>query len=1544
MTPLDPASASPRQSVIEQIETVFREPPSLRTVAQDSAQAYLDEQFGIGTWHAGLLHIGTPSDNSGELTYQALPDVLLQRLARARPTLLVPGYQVVVHRQREEYAVGGPSLAELEALINRCGALLLQAYAQRLQSWWREALPVNMTRWGYLSDDLLALLYDCPPPAGLSAERFAAVFPKQLLRPLRPDAQWRMQADALRVQALYLPGAPGTRDAAQMLPVLVLSHGGQHVLFSPASGLHPLTGLEDVAALLPAYAPLGGTLEQWFAADVEGDAFDALAASYLARQLWEIDCIDRNVALAPGEHQALLDYITDVRRWFVPSHTARQQRLRSALPLWLAHADNEDSSAYAQLIEALVLAREQNGARHFLEGIGSIQQFADDALQACLRREPRAQALTPGAIGLTFNRVVAGAVPVPGGFIAGEVDPVTVTLTELALENLAGFPHTPAEICVNGAAAPAWLTYDLLQACVTAADVGQAYPALLKRKLLDDPVEAGRRLQLFRRQLRVQLPMLALQLKIKGEHGLTQEGANRVRAVLHANAAERKVAGQAIALWPLAFKAAPGAAADVVANQFIIGPQDGQTGVHLLYRPLLEPMLQQFTSPAALFDAIKAPGPLQDNVLAWLAPGRQAIYAKGGFLEPHTRRFLPGDEFSAYEKPAPAQLSKSLSTEAPITQVFNATAKALVALADRQSVSNAEQRWATLKKAGWLLFGGVLPFTRGALMLGGWLVQWVDSLHQDIEGLSSDDEQARNAAMLDVLTNLVLILAHQAAPHDPRQHVQLEHPVFAPLALAESRPGQPVPVQVAPPATFEATAGWANARNTLNAAQQARLRKLSLKAFDPPWPDALEKAEPSGPRQGLLHDSAHTPAQWQALVRGHLYRVQVEPDAVRVVSADGTSLGPRLQALGQGRWDFDFQLRLRGGNADSPVEAGLQGAQAALPALEREYREAARARARANAAIDVARTLAGQASGNLSAEQLAQVRERYRTELQNKLRCSQQELQLLMGLRALKPRPHYEEDLCEILESLILALQLLDGYAREQMQRVNTQVRPLLELLEDETDEEAEADINHQAHAELQTHMRELVVIQQSAIDWRGLEQDYLDQLHNVPRLGRDKAQALKAMLPARPSGLDLQTLQLTSLWGLSIDAAGPPLEDEFYAGLNHVINRARWASRSLADLDQLSVSREERIELLKNFSQVYALTDDQIEFWCAMTPASFEMTYLRKLQALLSGLHRQVEQQLAHLLGPAPDVQPPRTASRPGARPKKIIRTRNREMYVARIGDRARLSDARTAELVDARGSVIATFTEAQDGVWEPLVQPPRGPAPDPQLGALMNKGQRLLADVDKAIQQVQALVGKSNPGSLQALLDGQANSRRMVADAIGKKLRSLDFSRLSVVQQGNANVRESALRAAATRLEAAGVQARVRASKLKPDSAEAIEFLHGLNEVRIVRQGARVPLQGKTRDYLQVYAVTDAHTAQPLCYAHFHYERSHSPDDHYTAAHLKSPEQERLGRQAQAAVEALAFARIRTGQTGRVRQTLEIDRANISRPLARRLFFSVD
>jgi hypothetical protein len=1530
---MPPAVTSLRQTHIDRLQVLLRHPPALPVVALECAQACLDRHLFAWNLSAGLIYLATPFPGvAGNYRYQSLAELLVQRLAQARPTLLVEGYHVVMRRVREVYAPGAPSLAELEPLINQCGAQLLDAFGLRLQAWWREPVSGFTSRWAALSDGLLALLYDAPAPPGMDQADVTRWFPKSLLQARRPTPYWSLHGP-VRVHSVHLRRA---NQLASMAPLLVLTHvaddGSEHqVLFRPASGIHLLQGMEEIGPWLEACDP---TLDQWFVQEAQADPFDTLAASYLACQLREMDAIDRTRVRTPLQIMEMLDFITDPGRWFVDRLSPLQQQLHRALPLWLTHADARDSQAYASLLQQWVRVRDQQGAVHFMEGIAPLREFAAERLRACLAREPLARAMAPEDIHVTFDRVIAAAVPVPGGFIAGEVETVTVTLVELALENLAGFPHTARSIKVKDASAPGWLTYERLKACVQEADIGATYPALLRQKLIDDATESSRRRQLFREQWRIQLPMLALTLKIQGREGLSQTGFECLRAAVQATPTERRQ----MALWPLAFQAGAGATPDIVPGFFIIGPQVRNDGPHLLYQPLFEPALQEYSSLDALFEAIKTSGPLQDSVLTWIAPARQAIYAHGGFREPHIRHFLPTDEFTVYEKPAPAQLDKTLIDGDPADAVFTALVRSMVALADRQTVSNTEQRWARLKQAGWLLLGTLLPYLRGPLMLGGWLLQVVDSVQQDVDGLAREEGQTRSAALLDLLVNLMAVLAHQAAPQDPRHPLPLEHPTFAPLAKATSR--LRVPVRIPTPQGFTVPAGWANARDVLTPLLQARINALSLMTYSKPWPTALENAERSGPWQGLRRVTGTTAPQWQVLVRGQQFRVLLDQERARVVSADGHTLGPWLKHQGRGHWDFDLQLRLRGG-ADRPLSGPSQAP--GEVSRQAEYAQAVAQRERASRVMEAMRRLTQVPSESLDAQRRQRAQDNYVQAMRDKLTHAVEEQQALKRLRAIKPRPRYEEDLCDVLETIILTTQLLDTQMRAQMTTINARIRPLLDSLSHESAEEADADINRQAHAQLRQGMRELATVHEQAIRWRVLEERYLKELTEVPRFGRDRSRALTTGLHARPSVLDLQALQLTTLWGIAIDVDGPPLDDDFFADMGETINRARWASRSLADLDQMQATTAERMELLESLDHIYTQTDDQLEFWRAMEPDKFDLDYLQKLQELLAALHQQVERHLGELLEPEPMPGASTWVRDSGQPRKKIIRTRNRDLFVARMSPPTERQQVEIAEVGGTDGSPVGSFTQAEDGVWDLARVSPR--RPDPELGKLMSKAQYLLGEVDKAITHVERMEHRANaPASLQDLLEAQARSRQWLADDIHRKLSSLESARLAAVQQANARALESQLRAAATRLQAAGLQARVRATRSRPMNQDDVAFLHEQCEVRVVRQGRRVALRGRGNDYLQVYAVVDRRTDKPLCFAHFHYERSQGPDDHFTAAHLKTLEQERLGRQAQSEFEAQAFTRMRLGQTGRVQQTLEIHRAQISLSQARRLFFSVD
>ncbi len=318
------------------------------------------------------------------------------------------------------------------------------------------------------------------------------------------------------------------------------------------------------------------------------------------------------------------------------------------LPAWLAQADNTDRFAYHRHLQDMAQVLQKNQGRAFNEGIENIHTFS----RAALRKQMQADHgdVDPDAVLLDFT-VAAGY---PGG--AGIVEHVRMSLTELALKNLAGKPSgTLALSSRTTTPLPGWLNEDYLlgsSGLIRRVDIGTTYPEALKDLLLSDTVDARRRESLFTRELKVHLPMQALEYKIRQQHGMTVTGYRYVKALMAEMPADRIVDGQEIVLRPLALCRKTGAAPDQASNIFIIEPRDISAGPHLLYRPLYADALHQYPSRQALLEAIAQPGELQNSVLDWLSEKARPIYAHGGIKEPHIIRFLPGDEYSLAEKPA----------------------------------------------------------------------------------------------------------------------------------------------------------------------------------------------------------------------------------------------------------------------------------------------------------------------------------------------------------------------------------------------------------------------------------------------------------------------------------------------------------------------------------------------------------------------------------------------------------------------------------------------------------------------------------------------------------------------------------------------------------------------------------------------------------------------------------------------------------------------------------------------------------------------------
>ncbi len=158
--------------------------------------------------------------------------------------------------------------------------------------------------------------------------------------------------------------------------------------------------------------------------------------------------------------------------------------------------------------------------------------------------------------------------------------------------------------------------------------LGEAYPRLIKDKLIDDPVQAPLQEHFYISQLRALLPLIALECKIRRIGGVDELGCRYVREWLKPTPGH----AQPVVIRPLTFIRAGETAGDTVANMFIIAARQPEKGPCLLYRPLFEQPLLQFPSAQNLLYALHQPGELRDSVLAWLPDSTLAFkYANTRF-------------------------------------------------------------------------------------------------------------------------------------------------------------------------------------------------------------------------------------------------------------------------------------------------------------------------------------------------------------------------------------------------------------------------------------------------------------------------------------------------------------------------------------------------------------------------------------------------------------------------------------------------------------------------------------------------------------------------------------------------------------------------------------------------------------------------------------------------------------------------------------------------------------------------------------------------
>ncbi len=1549
----------------------FADRPGLRQVLEQHLQERLLEHFPVLRLDVSTVRLATPNQRRG-WDLKRLIDVVLDHLGKGTAlnlTLVIDERRCFLSQRppsRLTYEANGPrepDMTVIERVILDLAFTLPIALQHALTSYWNLDADTGVSRWQWLGDLLCDTLKNTASllPSGPARNMLDSVTGE-------PDRRERQAAPAGFVHAYCLQACVSNQDReARLLSTDLLLVQGTQILLCQASG-----NVEPFASIEAFTHTWGQRLASRLQADTlvvkryepDGNLFDTQAALLLNQQLDDLQAI--RLPATEGV-RALEQQVTDASDPVplliaapAPDPTL-QPVLQAALPPWLLAADAEQRFAYRQGLLDQARLQRQTGGASFLSGVENLQAFTTRTLREQMRRDHPESSVEPDNLALTFH------VPV-GDLRSGYLAQQTMSLSELAINNLAAAPQGRLTLRdTSGADVPQWLTEDYVlgekgllhstPGLIRQVDVGRHYPQTIREQLLGDTAQARRREALFGQELAVQLPRQALELAIRGQQGFTFLGYRYVKAVLHSNLSGRVVDAQDIVIRPLAFAHKPGAVPDIVSNMFIIEPRASDAGPPILYRPLYQDALQQFSSRAALFDAIAQPGALQDSVLSWMTDKARPIYSHNGFHSPHILRFGQGDDSVQWPAPPPAQLAQdshggeipgslaqALATGNLTQYLYGSNARALVDLADRDSVSNAESRWKVLLEGGWLLFNALLlPLLRGPAMAAGWMAQLAVSLRHDILALQGNDAAARELAWVDVLLNIGLILLHVASRPTPtlEQAAHTTEPALALTLAALRRPATTahpptvieqgtVGLPAEPPAGDQTLVDFIHS----NARDSSRRRLLeALHELHVPWPVPPPLPVSIGAFKGLYRIDQ----QWHASVAGLLFRVNVLPDLGQVFLVHPHKPqhpGFQLTRNAQGRWSLDLGLKLRGGGPKNRLKAKLAQIDQQRSQVSEEINRIGdqisvliKRLQPIDQVLDAARLKFEQAHNALGktrlslrskpddpaliAEHRDKVAQRSRTRTAFQLfqeRFDQAAAELLQQRRELitaygqmkevDSRFDYEGQCVEQYQSIlatdeIRVSQLSSLYLATF---ISEQGESLIEL------QGAAHDVGAMRYVKdlLETNF---AVSERHAQAMTAIE-NTLEEM--AARLKTGPAQRLKYLNghPKRRfyNRLNATLESLDVLTELSIDQTIPattPQEHYFLARHEHLQSSLSPLEDShLELLTTEGFTPAERKAVLSNLIKHYRR---RLQIYQSLLELDSPLAHPRYMPLLIERLHTardSAETDLAALLREDEFLPPQPTPFKPvrtTSRTKRVFKSRDKGALVGELEPAQ--SDIPFPTIVTRNPitqQVSGRFMEHPNEGWVEIVdaQPtaPVEPSPAPSLATLRTQAQRLLEEVPGIERSIEFQKKKLSDPTRRDELNPQ-DWRDMLAhqaerlEAVATELTNHHGDKPDMPQT------VERLRRRASDLRSQGTQQCIEGYKAQRPRQEHIEFLrsHGAIDIGLVHGAQRTA----SRDYVSEFAVREKNSLTVLWYAHFHYSQADSLPSAYTAAHLKRPEQ---------------------------------------------------
>ncbi|MEJ5057247.1 MULTISPECIES: hypothetical protein [unclassified Pseudomonas] len=1500
--------------------------PSIREVATHALQPALKTLYPQLSIDPRLAMVVTPSWRfheqqvvSGPRHFESLTDALVRHGVAGTSAVYLDGEHYLTLQAQEQTPAQLPvSIDAIARLLNELAPLLFIAFQEQQVDYWNQFTRASAPRWQGLSKSLRELWNIETNPqwsndlCAMARNLFA--YPEKNTRTLHD----RFRSRACLIDLDCIKEGASTHLNILDMAVLIGTAGPRTLILchTITRGFETYDSLQELGESLRSYGggPMPGNTLQWRLIEPEGNYFDHLACNLIALQADSIGALANETATP---HPDLAPHISRTTNELDPTDKqapSRFNRVEQALPDWMANATSSDLTAFSRHLMELAQVQTQNAHKSFQDGIIPIREYALEQLREAMLK----QHADAAELNLTEIDIVVDSVVVWGSFtpLVGP-ERTTLSILDLALQNLIALPLGNKSVrSTSGATLPAWLTATYLETLIVSVDIGKSYPELIKSKLLDDPLESLRRQNLFTSRLRVELPLLALQQKIRAQNGIDELGYRYVAAVVQVLDANRWVDGQEIVIRPLAFSPGwrVGAATDEVANMFVIGPRQMDKGPCLLYRPLLDQPLSQFPTPANLVYAIKHSPKLRQSVLAWLPDGARANYANYVFTDDRpsvwTLSLLLADPLTSLQMSGTLNLGTQLIAGDYLASLFKANVSAMVELAQRQSVSNAKNRWETFKHAGWLIFNAALPFLGRTVGTAAWIWQVLDDLQQTLDAGEAGNGEQQKTAMTDLLLTLAMVLAHHASTRNSTaRRIEEKTPTTLAAEIKEEPAPPPVNIVQQPDVIGEHPAQHQTSLATGPALSLAK----TLDRFAISRPEQL--TPPTGETGFYRHLYRHQ-QKYYAPVGERWFEVAVgETGEVSIIDSrqQPERIGPTLINNQRGEWFVDTRLRLRGGGLSSRRKAQKQQNRERIAELKKQLAEFDNERERARKELTAAHNAMKAASDDaLLTEQAI-----FLETLERRTREYEAPLEQLKKLNLLDTVPNYRTAMTEMLGTQLFFNQTwLD-------QRDPTFTQTLRETLVLLAAQETGGGTGSRATCQKMFDLTEGMI---------GKIEFAQTRFQELSRLGKSAAEIASTYRNKLPkfSLNDLKALQVSLARDVCLKEGNTTALIQAQNEFVRLIDTADLIIQTSQDLvlEERALVASEHSEGLSDMLEQFAAIDQSFEdFGVNHKDAVLEQP-LKQIRSRVSEFQQQTEKYLAHLLLEQRPLEPRAGPSRPApASRKRVIKTRFRGTVVGEV----RPSAPGQPILLDVKapmtGNVIATFHEKTPGVWIERVQPrrrrPTAQAPD--LNTQITQGQTLLDSVENFIEQTEASAKK--PGRIPVEIEELFQHK---ADQLDERARSLEQARLRANTTDEPPALIAEMNTARDRLYAEGYRIRVEMIKRQPPTAARIEWLLSKDEIDIVPGGDRRRLKGPRKDYLQEYEIRERRTQNTLWYAHFHYASLDAPVDAFTAAHLKLQEQRRM---------AGAFD-LRSATTNP--QVIAIYRSEISPQLARALFFS--